>query len=896
MRINKLLISLSVIAIAMTACVKEDHSLTQEQSKVTLDVNFDETNLICNMDDLNEEETRTTVGDETGVTYLYWGYRESVGVYGSTTKNSRFRTSNVTPSRTAQITGTMSYGDTPRYAYYPYNSANTQNAYTAVASHLPINQTFDTEERELTFDFKVAPVSSSGGTNFTTLMTYLRLVVNATGTQLQGDKLESISFIAPEGRSFGGDFTVNLATQRLTWGEAPEGANVVTVTCPNNPVLGRNVTEVIYITCAPGAIKAGDDYQIVIRTDKHIATIDKTLSKTLAGKTTYKNTLTLSSQKMTVSSRVAMTDFRFNVTDNDGKILGTELHYNGSKTIARELIDKAQKLVIDEENKTISTVIPYLYNFNLVPTFTTTAGAKVYCNGEQVVSGETSIDFSQPVEFVVKAGVDEVTYTVDIRNSGLPVVVLSQNGREGTVLWSGAGIKVNDKPAEFDNIMTSSIAVYNADGTVDLEEATCAFRLRGNSSYGFPKKPFAIKLNSAANILGIMPEGGSHKRWVLLANYIDRSLMRNAIINKLANLSIEAWSNTEGAEPGLIWNPSGQSVELVIDGRHVGNYYLTEQVKIDEHRLNINEPWDDKTNTAFAESGYLLELDDAYDEKDNGQFITKRYIPALFKDETPQSYRNDIRDKFLAMEENLKKGAESRSVTESDAAFAAAFEDIDLASWIDNWLLHEIAMNAEYKHPKSVYMYMNGDSKIFGGPVWDFDYQTFPNVSGVNAINNMYKSKNPPAYNFTTSKWLCEVGVNAKWYSYGNYPDQSSQPYSSETGNVDTPYLWFPWLLESDAFKAKVKERWEIIKPYWLDIYAYITMFGEANAISQEFNNAMWPVMSDERLAHSWYIEYSGDEDIKTWEGVIDNFRTVFTERFNAMDTMIQAFPSAETN
>ena len=892
MRINKLLISLSVIAIAMTACVKEDHSLTQEQSKVTLDVNFDETNLICNMDDLNEEETRTTVGDETGVTYLYWGYRESVGVYGSTTKNSRFRTSNVTPSRTAQITGTMSYGDTPRYAYYPYNSANTQNAYTAVASHLPINQTFDTEERELTFDFKVAPVSSSGGTNFTTLMTYLRLVVNATGTQLQGDKLESISFIAPEGRSFGGDFTVNLATQRLTWGEAPEGANVVTVTCPNNPVLGRNVTEVIYITCAPGAIKAGDDYQIVIRTDKHIATIDKTLSKTLAGKTTYKNTLTLSSQKMTVSSRVAMTEFSFKVADNEAKILGTDVYYDGAKTTTCQIDGK--DFDVDENTRTVSGVIPYLYDFNLVPTFTTTAGAKVYHNGEQVVSGETSIDFSQPVEFVVKAGVDEVTYTVDIRNSGLPVVVLSQNGREGTVLWSGAGIKVNDKPAEFDDIMTSSIAVYNADGTVDLEEATCAFRLRGNSSYGFPKKPFAIKLNSAANILGIMPEGGSHKRWVLLANYIDRSLMRNAIINKLANLSIDAWKNTEGAEPGLVWNPSGQSVELVIDGRHVGNYYLTEQVKIDEHRLNINEPWDDKTNTAFAESGYLLELDDAYDEKDNGQFITKRYIPVLFKDETPQSYCNDIRDKFLAMEENLKKGAESRSVTESDAAFAAAFEDIDLASWIDNWLLHEIAMNAEYKHPKSVYMYMNGDSKIFGGPVWDFDYQTFPNVSGVNAINNMYKSKNPPAYNFTTSKWLCEVGVNAKWSN--SLPSQSSQPYSSETGNVDTPYLWFPWLLESDAFKAKVKERWEIIKPYWLDIYAYITMFGEANAISQEFNNAMWPIMSNERLAHSWYIEYSGDEDIETWEGVIDNFRTVFTERFNAMDTMIQAFPSAETN
>ena len=864
---HRLIMCMSVVAIALTACVKEDESLTQEQEKASFEIVFTEPNLECDMDDV---ETRTSVGDETNVTYLYWGYRESVGVYGSKTKNSRFRTTNVTPVRTAEISGTLSYGDSPRYAYYPYNAANTQNAYTAVASHLPINQTFDTEARDLTFDFKVAPVSSSTTTKFTTLMTYLRLVVNATGSKLEGDRLESISFIAPEGRSFGGDFTVNLATQKLTWGEAPEGSNIVTVTCPNNPVLGKNVTEVIYITCAPGAIKAGDDYQIVIRTDKHIATIDKTLAKTLAGKTTYKNTLTLSSQKMTVSSRVAMTDFRFNADDNDGKILGTEVYYNGSKTTTRELLnDKSQKLAIDEESKTISTVIPYLYNFTLVPSFTATSGAEVYHNGQLVESGKTAIDFSQPVELTVKAGVDEVKYTVDVRNSGLPVVVISQ-GKEGSVSWSGAGIKVNDKPAEWDDIMTDMITVYNEDGTIDLDNALCGVRLRGNSSYGFPKKPFAIKLDKRANILGIMPEGG-HKRWVLLANYIDRSLMRNAIINKLANLSIEAWQNTEGADPGLIWNPSGRSVELVIAGRHVGNYYLTEQVKIDEYRLNILPPEEDVDNPSFESCGYLLELDDAYDE--DGKFLTRRYIPVLFKDPTTEAYRNKIRDKFLEMELNLKNGN-----------YEEAFEAIDINSIIDNWLLHEIAMNAEYKHPKSVYMYMNGDSKIFAGPVWDFDYQTFPNVAGIQAINSKYSSKNPPAYNFTTNAWLFKNN-SAHWSN--SLPSQTSHPYTSETGRADTPFLWFPWLFESDAFKAKVQERWEIIKPYWLDIYAYITMFGEANAISQEYNNAMWPVTSTERLNHSWYVEYSGDETLESWEEVIDNFRNVFTERFNAMDAMI---------
>ena len=93
-----------------------------------------------------------------------------------------------------------------------------------------------------------------------------------------------------------------------------------------------------------------------------------------------------------------------------------------------------------------------------------------------------------------------------------------------------------------------------------------------------------MKLTSKQPVLG-MPK---HKRWVLLANWLDHSMIRNAVAFRLTHAMEDAWKS--GAiEPGIPWNVHGQNVELVIDGHHVGNYYLCEQIKIDKKRLNIRD-------------------------------------------------------------------------------------------------------------------------------------------------------------------------------------------------------------------------------------------------------------------------------------------------------------------
>lgn len=883
MRTKRLILTCAAAVLTMTACVeKMDQPSVEEMEQFEITaLNLTEGLLEADPD------TRVTVGEETGATYFYWSPKESVGVYGSRTKNAKFTTTNTAPAQTITLKGSLSLFDSPKYTYYPYNSANGSNPYTAVVSNLPGEQVFDTDVREFSYDFKFGTATSSGWSKYTydfaSPLTYMRFIIDATGSALEGDRLESITLRAPEGTAICGSFKANLSAQTITWTETAKSSNEVTVTLPNTPKLDAGVTEVVYMIIAPESVQGGTDYTVVLRTDNHVATIEKTAGKTWVGKTTYKQTMTLANVNMKVQSRMNLESFGFNVEGNEGKILAKELYFDATSGSTKNRPVSTVSLNIDEENAVISGCIPYLYDFILKPTFNVNSSVKVYAYGDEIISGETPVDFSKPFELTLASGDDIKTYTVKVTNTGLPVVVLSQ-GSEGSVAWGATGLKVKAKNSEW--VEDDMITVYNADGSVNLAEAACGFRLRGNTTQTFPKKPFAIKLGKKANILDIMPDGGKHKRWCLLANYIDRSLMRNAVTNVLANLTIDAWKGA-AADPGLIWNPSGKNVELVIDGVHVGNYYLTEQIKIDGDRLDINDCYEDvvedgTANPTLADCGYLLEFDDAFDEAENGQFVTKRYLPVMFKDYTPEDIRNQIRTKIDNIETNLKKNTE--------AGYEAAFADLDINSVIDWWFIHELAMNDEFKHPKSVYMYIDGAGKLSAGPVWDFDYQTYPNVEGINDIYNTYKGKSPrpSAYGLSVSEWLIS-NENAK--SASSFP--SKPTYTSLSGNADKPYMWYPWLFKSTEFREKVQERWAMIKPYWEGIYYHITTIGETNAVSEAYNFAMWPMESKERLAvrnennYNWFVDYSGDERIATWDGVVANFRDVVRERFQEMDRMI---------
>lgn len=398
-------------------------------------------------------------------------------------------------------------------------------------------------------------------------------------------------------------------------------------------------------------------------------------------------------------------------------------------------------------------VSPLIINSSeLVVNFATDRPATVYVGDVEQVSGQSANDFTTPVTYrlVDEEGVSS-EYVVSLGNTGLPVVVIATPSSQVI------------PPKTADWLAGTQLQIYNPQGELLYDEEV-NIRGRGNSTWNFPKKPYALKLNQKASILG-MP---AHKRWVLLANWLDRTLLRNDVAFRIAELT------------GFGWTPRGEFVEVVLNGRHKGNYYLCEQIKVDENRVNIAE-----LDDADPSGGYLMELDVYFDE--TYKFHSPRYnMPYMFKDP------DEVSDAQFAYFEGYVAELEEALWDDERFAVREYADYLDVDSFVDYWFVFELSMNSEPFHPKSVYMHKDRGGLLKAGPVWDFDWETF-------------------------------------------VPDKAN-------GYVVKESLYYGRLFEDEAFVARVKERWAELKPFFESVPGYIDARAEQIALSEGFNHTMWPI------------------------------------------------------
>ena len=728
MKFNFLRIAaITTVAMLLGSCVEEEvfGDDFSKLKKISVEMpDFEDDQLSRSCVDVNNTNT--------SVTSFLWQPNDKIGVYSKdgASKNVSFTNTAKRNVATTEFAGEIN--GTPYYAYFPYNEENDGRDVTNLKGTILSEQPYNLDNRTLSCDYKYGVYQS--GTNykfkFNQLFTMLRITVDASGTGLQGERLNNVTLTITDKdgnqRPICGDFTFSAVDG--TWEATGNTSGTLSMPWTTRPTLSKGKSYMGFVHIM-SCVQAGDKLAVEVVSEGHKATFSTTLKSTHKAGYTYNLSLKLKTYKSNVSQygytetvidRPTLALFNFDVAKNQEKLLDNELKWNSSSHTPSFSGVSTYKATVDNDKNEISLTIPYLYDFKLKPTFEVSASnSKVLVNGVEQTSGETEVDFTKPVTYTVvgaEGGYRE--YTVKVKNTGLPVVVVKHSsegdfdkkydggfelfGQQvgGTLVNQFVDFMIRGKDTDWTT--DDQITIYNPDGTVDCD-VKGGVRLRGNTSQVYPKKPFAMKFNSEKSVLG-MP---AHKRWVLLANWLDHSMIRNAVAFNIAEAIEYAWRTSSAIEPGIPWNVHGQNVELVVvdkdgDAHHVGNYYLCEQIKIDNNRLAITSPDGADTGSDYTQYGYLFEIDGNYDE--TSKFKTSKQLPFMFKDKVSSTILNAVKDKVQRIETNIYKNTE--------AGFEAAFNELDINSVIDQMLILELAMNREYGDPRSLYMFMDGNGKL----------------------------------------------------------------------------------------------------------------------------------------------------------------------------------------
>lgn len=344
-------------------------------------------------------------------------------------------------------------------------------------------------------------------------------------------------------------------------------------------------------------------------------------------------------------------------------------------------------------------------------------------------------------------------------------------------------------------------------------------RGRGNTTWTFPKKPYYLKFSQKRSLFGTSV--GS-KKYILLANWMDRTNLRNAVAFEAARLT------------SMEWAPKGMFVVLFLNGNPQGLYYLCEKIEAEDGRLNIK-----KKNGDFL---YTFDISNSNEWHFN---IDYGYRPASKKYGLPVEIKYPDRDDYNETDWNtlIDNKAKPSFTTLNDAITSPDIAStIDLASFCDWYLVHELCVNEEPKHPKSCYMYRKS-GKFYAGPVWDFDWGTFiptPDATG-----------------------LLPTIKNSLFYGGGSY-----------TG-----------LFQNPIFVQKLKERWVDLKPKFETLSNYIDVQAALIETAEADNHRLWPIEGGHGYNGS-AITANGDQKM-TFQQAVKRMKDAIDERIREINTAI---------
>ena len=409
-----------------------------------------------------------------------------------------------------------------------------------------------------------------------------------------------------------------------------------------------------------------------------------------------------------------------------------------------------------------------------------------------------------------------------------------------------------------------NLTFLNSDGTTAYQGEMDHFKLRGNTSAELDKKNYGFKLRKGADLERL----GKAKRWVLIGNGRDLSLLRNQLCMNLA------------AYAGLMYTPDVKPVDLYLNHAYHGCYLLSEKVEVDNERVDIHdlEKANEEANPEPLDSyprvgeikNYKRGKYKAFDLPNDPKDITGGYI-LEYENYQPRygtelcAY-NTMRSKVI-----LFKEPEIVSVREMEYAvgFMQGYEDaifsedgrnpdtgkhyweyIDFDSLVLKYMLEEISMNTD-GNGSSQYYYKPSDrvSKVFfAGPAWDYD-ATFAS------------------------------------FSARDFQDRFLDPTELLLTAVNKSRYYWPQLYAKEEFQKAVFEKWKSVYAPAMRILIGIekdpneqlrSMKEYASGISgsAEMNFVRWPI-SDGRNARRTGM---------TWHRNLEYLQEILERRYEALN------------
>ena len=326
------------------------------------------------------------------------------------------------------------------------------------------------------------------------------------------------------------------------------------------------------------------------------------------------------------------------------------------------------------------------------------------------------------------------------------------------------------------------------------QDDSVGIRLRGNSTMQYDKKPYRIKFDKKQSLFG----NKKNKNWVLLADYLDTSKIRNYTAFKLA-------SEFEN----LDFTPDPHHVVLYLNGECKGLYLMCEQIDEKEGRANVEV--DEINPDTQDEFPFLIEMDrNAHKEGVTGidNFNTGYFQPIEIKypeqDErglTDGAQTDEVFDYIkgymTAVFETLTTGNSVQFMGESKA-----FEDlVDVDSFIEYYLVNEVMFNKDSTWG-SIYMHKTASGKLKFGPVWDFDW----------SVSDTWTNEPYGAPEKNVAKKFCHL-------------------------DKKTPFTYF--IQNQDNFE-KVCDAWDDVKENLLDVAVHLGEYKEKISVASKVDLNFW--------------------------------------------------------